>query len=317
MNMKKIYLMEAGVLLAMSILCMDCKSSSSSSSSTTSAKTVPSKVAESTTATEATGFIPDTDYDTSFKKDMSQYNKRSSNPGKVMDITYYSDVIGADRKAQIYLPAGYDKNNIYPVMYLIHGIGCDSTQWVSMGSANVFDLMIEQGKLKPFIAVYPSVIPKNGLDKNSLSEVNIQAFKDFVLEFKEDLEPFLVENYNITTKREDTAICGLSMGGMEALRMGFTYLDKFNYIGSFSAAPTLEVELLTTEGSPYVPEMILVCSGDADTTVNDNPYTYHRKMQRNGVKHLWYSHPGGGHSGDVWMQGLVNVLERLGNSFIN
>lgn len=306
MKVKKVIFMGTMTLFLASVLCMGCKSSKGGAVTKT----------ESAPAPEATGFIPDTDYDTCFKKDMSQYNKRSSNPGTVKSITYYSEVMGADRNAQIYIPAGYDSSKTYPVMYLIHGIGCDSNQWVSMGAANVFDTMIDSGKLKPFICVFPSVIPKDGLDKNTFSDTNINAFKSFLKEYTDDLEPYLVKNFNITTKREDTAVAGLSMGGMEALRLGFTYLDKFNYIGSFSAAPTLEVELLTTEGSAYIPEMILVCSGDADSTVGDTPYSYHRKMQRNGVKHLWYSHPGGGHSGDVWMQGLVNVLERLGSGFV-
>ncbi len=250
-----------------------------------------------------------------YPKDISGYQQGGAKAGRVEDFVYYSDVMGTDRKAQVYVPCDYDKNVKYPVVYLIHGLGCDSTQWVNMGSAKIFDAFITNGELKPFIAVFPSVIPAEGLDKNGHSETNINAFKDFVKEFVDDLEPRLSENYSISLRREDTAICGLSMGGMEALRLGFTYLDKFNYIGSFSAAPTLEMELLTTEGSEYVPDIVLICSGDKDNTVGNNPFDYHMRLGRNGVKHIWYSHPGGGHDGNVWNLGLVNFLQLLGGGF--
>jgi len=250
-----------------------------------------------------------------YPKSLGQYKSGATANGKVVDFVYNSTVFNAERKAQVYLPPHYDESIDYPVIYLIHGIGCDSTQWVSMGASSFFDAFISKKMLNPFIAVFPSVIPANGLNPVTLSEENIQAFKDFVQELTVDLEPALDEKYSISTKREDTAICGLSMGGMEALRVGFTYLNKFDFIGSFSAAPTLETELLTTEGSDFVPELVLICSGDKDTTVGSNPYNYHMTLTNNGVPHLWYEHPNGTHSPEVWNLGLVNFLERLGGGF--
>ncbi|MBR3684254.1 MAG: esterase family protein [Lachnospiraceae bacterium] len=251
-----------------------------------------------------------------FNPDMKDYSRSCENSGEVQTIIYYSEVMGAERSAQVYTPYGYDAANTYPVIYLIHGIGCDSSQWVSMSVANIFDHMIDKGELNPFIAVFPSVIPVGGLDPVSVSDTNIQAFIDFVKEFKEDLHPYVIENFSASELREDTAICGLSMGGMEALRLGFTYLDTFNYIGSFSAAPTLETELLTTESSDYIPKLVLICSGDKDGTVGDNPYNYHSVLSDNGVDHIWYVHPGQGHSGGVWKLGLFNFLKRLSGGFI-
>lgn len=245
-----------------------------------------------------------------FDIDVKPYTSKIDQAGETTTITYHSDVIGADREAYVYTPYGYNSDTNYPVVYLIHGIGCDGGQWVSMGAAKIFDNMIANGEIKPFVAVFPSVIPADGIDPNTLSDTNIKAFSDFVEEFEADLAPYIKENYSISDKREDTALCGLSMGGMEALRLGFSKLDTFNYIGSFSAAPTLEMELLTTEGSDYTPALVLICSGDKDGTVNDNPLNYHKKLAENNVEHIWYQHPGGGHDPNVWKLGLVNFLKR-------
>jgi len=256
-------------------------------------------------------------YEDYFKLDMKEYTKKCENAGKVESITYYSQVWGAERSAQVYTPYGYNVVKEYPVIYLIHGIGCDSTQWVSMGVQNMFDNMIAKGELEPFIAVFPSVIPNGGLDPNTLSDINIQAFVTFVEEFKTDLHPYMNQYYHASKNRESIAICGLSMGGMEALRVGFTYLDTFNYIGSFSAAPSLEMELLTTENSEYAPELVLLCSGNKDSTVGDNPFQYHGRLCKNKVEHIWYVHPNEGHSPTVWNLGLFNFLKRLSGGFIS
>ncbi len=42
--------------------------------------------------------------------------------------------------------------------------------------------------------------------------------------------------YNVSAKREDRAITGLSMGGLEALTIGLTHPDDFAWVGGFSAA---------------------------------------------------------------------------------
>lgn len=245
-----------------------------------------------------------------FDIDVKPYFSKNDQAGETNTITYHSNVVGADREAYVYTPYGYNNDTKYPVVYLIHGIGCDGGQWVSMGAAKIFDNMIANGEIKPFVAVFPSVIPADGIDPNTLSDTNIKAFSDFVEEFETDLAPYIKENYSVSDAREDTAVCGLSMGGMEALRLGFSKLDTFNYIGSFSAAPTLEMELLTTEGSDYTPALVLICSGDKDGTVNDNPLNYHKKLAENNVEHIWYQHPGGGHDPSVWNLGLVNFLKR-------
>ena len=52
----------------------------------------------------------------------------------------------------------------------------------------------------------------------------------------EEVLPQVEKNYHAAHDRNHRAIAGLSMGGAESIYTGFTYLDHFAYIGSFSGA---------------------------------------------------------------------------------
>lgn len=252
------------------------------------------------------------DFEKYFNPEMKQYTKKQQGVpmGKIEDLTYHSEVIGADREAYVYLPPEYDSSKKYPVLYLLHGIGCDRGQWRYMSLNEILSNMIYKGELQTVVAVIPSIVPKDGLAQDTFASENIEAFTLFEKEFIQDLEPYVLAHYGVSSKREDTGVCGLSMGGMEALRLGFAIKDHFNYIGSFSAAPTLDQSILTLDGWTTTPQTILLCSGDADETIGSNPFDYHRKLEENKVDHIWYQYPKGKHEEKVWRNGLVNFLKR-------
>ena len=49
-----------------------------------------------------------------------------------------------------------------------------------------------------------------------------------------DLIPMMEKNYRVATGRENRAMAGLSMGGMQTFTTGLEHLDKFAYLGGFS-----------------------------------------------------------------------------------
>ena len=49
--------------------------------------------------------------------------------GKLETVEYESKVSGGERKMTVYTPPGYSKDNKYPVLYLLHGIGGDHNEW--------------------------------------------------------------------------------------------------------------------------------------------------------------------------------------------
>src|SRR5690606_4668513 len=76
--------------------------------------------------------------------------------GHVQQILFPSKSTHTSRSAFVYTPPGYYKNQsqLYPVLYLQHGLGEDETAWIKQGHANlIMDNMIAEGKIKPFIIV--------------------------------------------------------------------------------------------------------------------------------------------------------------------
>ena len=64
--------------------------------------------------------------------------KREGIPhGKLEMIEYDSKTVGTRRKMQVYTPPGYTKAAKYPVLYLLHGIGGDETEWERYATPDV------------------------------------------------------------------------------------------------------------------------------------------------------------------------------------
>ena len=65
---------------------------------------------------------------------------------------------------QVYTPPGYSTEKKYPVLYLLHGIGGDETEWQRFASPNVMlDNLLADGKVVPMIVVMP-----NGLRRRTI-----------------------------------------------------------------------------------------------------------------------------------------------------
>ncbi len=61
--------------------------------------------------------------------------KREGIPhGKLEMVSYESKSVGSTRKMNVYTPPGYSTERKYPVLYLLHGIGGDETEWERFAS---------------------------------------------------------------------------------------------------------------------------------------------------------------------------------------
>lgn len=233
--------------------------------------------------------------------------------GEVVTIEYYSQTTEENRAANVILPAGYDSSVKYPVLYLLHGIGGTENEWFHGKPEAIIGNLIADKTTKPFITVVPNVRARKDDYKTDdiLSLSNIEAFNNFINDLSSSLMPYMAENYSVSEKREDTAICGLSMGGMESLNIGFTMLDNFGWIGAFSPAPWLDTKLLSIENDEPTPCLVLICSGNSDNVVGNNPKQYHNILTKNNVDHLWYEYSRGEHNFVVWNHGLYNFVKRI------
>ncbi|MEO8429424.1 MAG: alpha/beta hydrolase-fold protein, partial [Verrucomicrobiota bacterium] len=62
---------------------------------------------------------------------------KQSTPIQPVMIEYESKTVGTRRKILVYPPPGYSKNTQYPVLYLLHGIGGDDTEWQRLAPPQV------------------------------------------------------------------------------------------------------------------------------------------------------------------------------------
>jgi len=92
--------------------------------------------------------------------------------GKLEMVEYESKTVGTTRKMNVYTPPGYSKDKQYPVLYLLHGIGGDETEWQRYATVDVlFDNLIAAGKATPMIVV----MPNGRAQKNDRAEGNVMA----------------------------------------------------------------------------------------------------------------------------------------------
>ena len=238
-------------------------------------------------------------------------------------ITYYSKVSEADRRAVVYLPADYDANKKYPIMYLLHGIGGSENEWKSGLPEYITGNLNKEGKIPEMIIVCPNQlvqVPGEKMPSNYLDPGRFVMFNRMVDELRTSLIPYMEKNYSIMEGRDNHAIAGLSMGGRTSLYCGFYMLDYFSYIGAFEPAPGVlpysAEEGLFTEDTFKIPEeyqdttLIMIQQGDNDTVVSDNPTKYHKALEKNGVRHMFNNVPYG-HDWKAWREGLYNFARRV------
>ena len=77
--------------------------------------------------------------------------------GKLEMVEYESKTVGTTRKMNVYTPPGYSSDKKYPVLYLLHGIGGDETEWQRFAKPEIlFDNLIADKKAVPMIVVMPN-----------------------------------------------------------------------------------------------------------------------------------------------------------------
>ena len=144
----------------------------------------------------------------------------------------------------VYTPPGYDRarKGGYPVLYLLHGWSDNETGWDAVGRAsNILDALIDSGKAAPMIVVMPLGYGDLDFVTGSFSVWNDAAkvsanVRLFSQSLRKEVMPAVEAGYNTAPGRENRAIAGLSMGGLESLLIGLNDPQQFAWIGGMSSA---------------------------------------------------------------------------------
>jgi enterochelin esterase-like enzyme len=228
--------------------------------------------------------------------------------GKVETVEYDSKTVGNKRKMLIYTPPGYSTDTKYPVLYLLHGIGGDETEWNKNASPDIIlNNLYADKKLVPMIVVMPNgrAEPNDRAEGNVFAPEHVKAFENFERDLLDDVIPFVESNYSIKTGRENRALAGLSMGGGQSLNFGLGNLDIFAWIGGFSSAPntkTPEQLVPDPEQTKEKLKLLWISCGDKDglITISQGLHAY---LKENNVPHIWHV-DSGAHEFPVWKNDL-------------
>ncbi len=228
-------------------------------------------------------------------------------------VSYDSKSIGRTRRMQVYTPAGYSAEKKYPVLYLLHGMGGDETEWQRIAQPNVlFDNLLAEGKMTPMIVVMPNGRAAKEDRPKGIVLVTSPDFVAFEQDLLKDVIPTIESRYSVQADREHRALAGLSMGGGQSLNFGLTHLDTFAWIGAFSAAPN------TKPASELVPDpasakkqlkLLWLSCGKKDHLLRISQ-GMHAYLKEKDVPHVWHV-DGRDHDPIEWRNNLYLFAQRI------
>ena len=163
--------------------------------------------------------------------------------GRLEEVIYEPTEDGpSQRRMLVYLPDGYDTSGKdYPVLYLLHGAKGNETSWINKGHIlRDIDSLTRTGEMEETIVVFPNTNQYDDdkdFGKSRLKNMFKSLFEmDGAVEtaFMEDVVGTTDSMYRTIPDRTCRAIAGLSMGGLQTIRISAAFPDGFDYIGVFS-----------------------------------------------------------------------------------
>jgi enterochelin esterase-like enzyme len=148
--------------------------------------------------------------------------------GKLTALTLESSVLNRTLEYSVYSPPCYDPAGAtsYPVLYLLHGSSASNDQWILLGAQTKADEMISDGKINPFLIVFPREAAYN-------EDTRTSKYGQAILE---ELIPTINRDWLTLSGPSHTAIGGLSRGAGWAVHLGLAHPEVFGQVGAHSLA---------------------------------------------------------------------------------
>ncbi len=232
----------------------------------------------------------------------------------------------------VFTDPNYKPLKEFKTLYLLHGIFGSTSDWIN-------GTRIEAWANEKDLAV---VMPSG---ENKFYVDHPQSLDNFGTFIGEELVDFTRRTFPLSTKREDTFIGGLSMGGYGALRNGLKYHDTFGSIVALSSGLILEsvyeskyedpnpignryyyesifgdisqlkgsdmdyYHLIDTIKQSELPNLYLAC-GTEDVLLFKQNEEFHKYLEGKNIKHEYQTGPGG-HDWVFWDTFIYKALEWL------
>jgi enterochelin esterase-like enzyme len=251
-------------------------------------------------------------------QDQDFYALKDVPHGRVQQILFPSKSTNTSRRAFVYTPPEYDKDQAkrYPVLYLQHGWGEDETAWSNQGHANlIMDNLIAEGKIKPFLIVMTYGMT-NEIKFGGLRNFDIKPFQTVLVD---ELIPYVDANFRTLSDQPHRAMAGLSMGGMETKTITMANLDKFAYIGLFSGGTFSMDDVNKTPGFKEKVKLAFVSFGSRElenrggrpSMFGGDPKANADALKQAGINSVFYVSPETAHEFLSWRRSLHEFAPML------
>ena len=203
----------------------------------------------------------------------------------LFQCSFYSHTLRTITKVNVCLPeyssgqiAGmtleecYAPKGPYPVLYLLHGMNGDETVWLRRTN-------VERYADQAGIAL---VLPYG---ENNYYTDMAHGLKWFTY-LTQELPLFIRSHFPVSTRREDTFIAGLSMGGYGACKAALRYPERYAAFASLSGALDVEAIAEKSTGIPYW-EGLADCIFPADRAIggsDEDVYALTRRLAASGKR---------------------------------
>lgn len=253
----------------------------------------------------------------------------------LIDIKLFSTSLLTNTDVRVVLPTPdepfysddtpwYDRSKRYQVLYLLHGAHGDCTVWTR-------NTGIERYAQKYKIVVVSASVTNS-------CYMDMAHGGKFFTYMTQELPRFIESVFSVSTRREDTFIAGMSMGGYGAFRLGLAQPERYSCIVSLSGAIDItsglesrktsiqmedvfgtlsqvgtdndnlwKLEQLLKQGV-QVPK-IYQCCGTEDFLYESNQVA-RRKLEQLGVDFTYDEGPGI-HNWDYWDPQIRKILDWL------
>ncbi|MFN8635756.1 MAG: alpha/beta hydrolase-fold protein [Chloroflexota bacterium] len=246
----------------------------------------------------------------------------------VVEHPLFASTLGLSTSYNVFLPAGYEASaQRYPVLYMLHGVAGDATEWQSIGLLEAADRLIQDGQIEPMLIVLP-----NGGANYWVNHADGARWGDYLVN---DVVASVDREYRTIPNRAGRAVGGLSMGGEGALRMAMLNPDVFGIAGAHSPSlrtaydqlsPELQ-QLYGTEANWRAASGLWLAT-DTDAAARltisldvgqDDPWRpnvelLHARLDARGVQHRFEVLPGE-HAAEYWIGNVDHYLSFYAGAF--
>ena len=149
----------------------------------------------------------------------------------LIQCNYQSDALGGPAAIEVILPEPLRK--AYPVLYLLHGQVDDQTVWT------------RQTAIERYVQPLGLAVVMPAVQRGFYTDM---AAGPAYFTFVADELPTLVKGmFPISTRRKDTFVAGLSMGGYGAFKLALAHPQRYAAAASLSGALDVVAELSTLD----------------------------------------------------------------------